>query len=236
MTRRRKYIIAIAFCFLAYKFLWTIDPILSWSYDLLTQQDSVEEFSTDRFHLIDFSELPEGEKSKFKNRDCHSFNFENTKFIEVEWFDRYKNLIDNTKIYTLLTPDRLIGNRIRIPNLAKTQYLLIDSDVIYVYQKLIAELNEKDLNTSEMEITSGFRNPEYNKMVGGATCSQHQMGTAIDIYIGDLNKDGIEDKTDRRLVYKILENKLIKNKGGIGKYKNHPKLIHFDIRGHRARW
>ena len=236
MSKRTKYIVALILCVLVYKFLWVFDPLLSFSYNLFTQQDNVEEFSAHKFHLLNFKELPEDEKTKFENRTCDDFKFENSKFVKVEWFERYKNLIGQTKAYTLLTPDRLIRNRIRIPNLNKTQYLLIDPDVLNVYQKLIIELNKKELNSAEIKITSGFRNPEYNKMVGGATCSQHQMGTAIDILVGDLNNDGTADKADRSLVYDILENKLIKNKGGIGKYKNHPKLIHFDTRGYRARW
>ncbi len=236
MSKRTKYIVTLILCALVYKFLWFFDPFLSFSYDIFTQQDNVEEFSLDKFRLVSFKELPEDEKNKFENRTCDNFNFENSKFVKVAWFERYKNLIGNTKIYTLLTPDRLIRNRIRIPNLDKTQYLLIDPDVINIYQKLITELTNKGLNTTEIKITSGFRNPEYNKMVGGATCSQHQMGTAIDISVGDLNDDGTADKNDRSLIYDILEHKLIKNNGGIGKYKNHPKLIHFDTRGHRARW
>jgi uncharacterized protein YcbK (DUF882 family) len=135
-----------------------------------------------------------------------------------------------------LTPDRLIKNRIRIPHLTKIQYLLIDEDVINVYQKLINELQKKELDVNEIRITSGFRNPTYNQMVSGATCSQHQMGTAIDISVGDLNGDGVADRVDRKFIYDILELKLIRNKGGLGKYKNSPKLIHFDTRGHRARW
>ena len=236
MTKKIKYITSILLVVLMYKYLWLFDPLLSYSYDLITQQENHNEFSSERFNMVNYKDLPEIEKNKFKNGTCNNFNFKKAVFIEVNWLDRYKNLIGNTKIYTLLTPDRLIKNRIRIPHLDKTQYLLIDPKVMGVYQKLITELEKKDLNTNEVCITSGFRNPKYNKVVGGATCSQHQMGTAIDISIGDLNGNGIADKFDRKLIYEILENHLIKSHGGIGKYKNHPKLIHFDTRGYRARW
>ena len=236
MTKKKKYLLALIFALLMYNFLWVLDPILGLSYDILTQQESVKEFSTDSFTLIKWTDLPDDEKNKFLNVKCSDFEYQNSTFIKVEWFSRYKNFIGNTKIYKLLTPDRLIRNRIRIPNLGKTQYLLIDPKVIDVYQKLIAELSVNELNPNEITITSGFRNPNYNEMVSGATCSQHQIGAAIDISIGDVNNDGVANKIDRTLIYEILETKLIKNKGGIGKYKNSPKLIHFDTRGHRARW
>ena len=236
MFKQKKYIITLLLSVMIYHFLWVLDPILSYSYDLLTQQNKVEEFSTHNFQLLKFKDLPQKEQSKYQNGTCSNFNYDDATFLEVSWFNRYQNIIGTTKAYKLLTPDRLISNRIRIPNLDKTQYLLIDSKVISIYQKLMAQLEEDNLNTDEVFITSGFRNPEYNKMVGGATCSQHQLGTALDISVGDLNNDGIADKTDRSLIYEILENSLIQNNGGIGKYKNHPKLIHFDTRGNRARW
>ena len=236
MFKQKKYIITLLLSVMIYHFLWVLDPVLSYSYDLLTQQNSVEEFSTDNFSLLKFKDLPEKEQNKYQNGTCSKFNYDEAIFIELSWFNRYKNIIGTTKTYKLLTPDRLIRNRIRIPNLDKTQYLLIDAKVISVYQKLMTQLANENFNTDEVFITSGFRNPEYNKMVGGATCSQHQVGTAIDISVGDLNNDGIADKTDRSLIYEILENSLIQNNGGIGKYKNHPNLIHFDTRGNRARW
>lgn len=236
MTKKKKLILTLILSILFYQFLWVFDPFLGVLYDVLTQQSKVEEFSENEFKWIDFQDLPPDEKKKYENGTCAQFDYSKSKFIQIRWFQRYKNIIGNVRVYHLLTPDRLIKNRVRIPNLNKTQYLLIDPKVMMIYQKLLKELGQKGWNTAELKITSGFRNPEYNKVINGATCSQHQLGTALDVSIGDLNNDGIEDKADRKLVYDILENQLIKDNGGLGKYKNHPKLIHFDTRGHRARW
>lgn len=37
-------------------------------------------------------------------------------------------------------------------------------------------------------ITSGYRHPFYNKEIGGATNSPHQYGTALDIYVGNVEE------------------------------------------------
>lgn len=43
------------------------------------------------------------------------------------------------------------------------------------------------------------------------------------------------------IVYRILERELVGDRGGIGTYKNESglfnrQMVHFDLRGHRARW
>ena len=76
-------------------------------------------------------------------------------------------------------------------------------------------------------ITSGFRSPELNKVVGGAKTSQHQDGEAADIVCYDnirlweiildmLNKEEISvgqliDEKDLRWIHISLPTKKIKN-------------------------
>ncbi len=47
----------------------------------------------------------------------------------------------------------------------------------------------------------------------------------------------IREKNDeqKEIVIDLLETKVIKNKGGIGKYPG-TKIVHMDVRGYRARW
>lgn len=232
-----KYLIIIITLVLCYQFLWLSDIILVKIYDFLTKQETVNKFIKSDFDFIKFEDLPLKEKSKYKKRTCKSFHYEHQLFIKITWFDRYKNIIDDLKPYQLLTPDRLIMGRIKIPNLAKTQYLLINPEILKAYHELMLKIKENDkLNEKAISVTSGFRNPSYNKFVGGAICSQHQVGTAIDISVGDLNMDGKINNTDRKIIYNLLNKEIIANHGGLGKYKNSPRLIHFDVRGHRARW
>jgi len=224
------------FFILCYRFLWIFDPLLSNVYHVITQQDSPTKFNSANYQWISFKDLPQKEQQKFTKKTCSHFNYEDVQFIQIQGFERYRNIIGNIKTYQLLTPDRLIGQHIRIPNLNKTQYLLIDPNLLEKYLQLKTLLRQQNLDANAIEITSCFRNPTYNQLIGGATCSQHQFGKAIDIYVKDLNKDGKEDGKDRKLIVDLLENELIKNKGGIGTYKSNPKIVHFDTRDKRARW
>ncbi len=234
--KRIKSFLGLALIVGFYHYLWVFDAPLSVIYDTVSGQKATTVIDFENWKVLDFEELPQSEQFKYENPTCKSFSYTDSKFLKITWFDRYKNITGTTKAYQLLTPDRLIGNRIRIPNLSKTQYLLMDKKVLEIYQNLLQELLKKGFETDRIRITSALRNPTYNLMVNGASCSQHQLGTALDISVGDINGDGASDYKDRAEVYSILEYKLVKNDGGIGKYPNSPKLIHFDTRGKRARW
>jgi uncharacterized protein YcbK (DUF882 family) len=53
--------------------------------------------------------------------------------------------------------------------------------------------------------------------------------------VGDINRNGIANAADKKIILDILEQKIIGNTGGLGLY---PKsdVVHFDTRGYRARW
>lgn len=44
-----------------------------------------------------------------------------------------------------------------------------------------------------IKITSGYRCPKYNKLIGGATNSQHPKGTATDIQVSGMTPDKVAD-------------------------------------------
>jgi len=80
-----------------------------------------------------------------------------------------------------------------------------------------------------------------NQLGGAAKKSKHLSGLAIDIIILDVNQDGKMNANDVDIVRRILDKKIIKNKGGLGTYKNESgffnrQMIHFDLRGKSARW
>lgn len=78
-----------------------------------------------------------------------------------------------------------------------------------------------------VRITSGYRSPEYNRRIGGATRSQHLTAKAADIRVRGVTP---------RDVYCTIE-RLIKagkmQQGGLGIYRKH---VHYDIRSKRSRW
>ncbi len=71
--------------------------------------------------------------------------------------------------------------------------------------------------------------------------SRHLIGDAIDFIVFDINGDGSSNSDDVDIVYDILNKQIIKDKGGIGTYKNeksfiNKQMIHIDCRGYGARW
>tara|TARA_B100001287_G_scaffold7021_1_gene5387 strand:- start:9113 stop:9883 length:771 start_codon:yes stop_codon:yes gene_type:complete len=114
-------------------------------------------------------------------------------------------------------------------------YWLINKKVVQKLIHLQNLLNENGYDPNGFKIKSGHRYPNYNKKIGGASLSRHVRGEAIDIVIEDIDKNGKYTKRDKQIVLDLLENKIIKNNGGIGRYPG-SRSLHFDVRGYRARW
>ena len=75
---------------------------------------------------------------------------------------------------------------------------------------------------SPIGINSSYRNPEYNRSIGGAKDSQHIHGNALDTY--PLNHN-------MKAYIKSIEEMNIP--GGFGKYNT---FCHVDVRKFKARW
>lgn len=76
-------------------------------------------------------------------------------------------------------------------------------------------------------IMSGYRSPQHNKNVGGASKSQHMMGMAADIKIPGMTPKQIYNKIEE------LIGKGQMQQGGMGLY---PTFVHYDVREGKARW
>jgi uncharacterized protein YcbK (DUF882 family) len=88
----------------------------------------------------------------------------------------------------------------------------------------------RDACGKSIKIISGYRSPERNKEVGGATMSQHMFGNAADIQIADMTPQQMND-----LVEKLIKDGKMKQ-GGLGVYPRQGGWIHYDTRGTKARW
>jgi uncharacterized protein YcbK (DUF882 family) len=88
----------------------------------------------------------------------------------------------------------------------------------------------RDACGKSIKIISGYRSPERNKEVGGATMSQHMFGNAADIQIADMTPQQMND-----LVEKLIKEGKMKQ-GGLGVYPRQGGWIHYDTRGTKARW
>lgn len=75
-----------------------------------------------------------------------------------------------------------------------------------------------------MHITSWYRPEPFNSRAGGAKKSMHLGGAGLDFYV--------EGLTGSQL-YSLLDP--VWN-GGLGMYKNKPRIVHIDVRGYKARW
>ena len=78
-----------------------------------------------------------------------------------------------------------------------------------------------------IKITSGYRDPSFNKKIGGATQSRHITGQAADLKI-----EGYTPKQVAAIIEKLIAAGKMKQ-GGLGIYST---WIHYDIRLTKARW
>ncbi len=114
-------------------------------------------------------------------------------------------------------------------------YFCIDRRVLHKLLDLLQWMQAHDYDTDQVMINYGFRHPSLNARAGGAPKSRHQWGEAIDLLIGDVNRDGKVDEVDKKPLLEILESKIIGRAGGVGRYPGSP-VIHIDVRGFKARW
>lgn len=81
-----------------------------------------------------------------------------------------------------------------------------------------------------IQVNSGYRCPTRNAAVGGARKSRHLEGDAADIEVR-----GYTGKRLAEIVEELIAEGSIPE-GGLGTYSDRPDIIHFDLRGRRARW
>jgi len=117
----------------------------------------------------------------------------------------------------------------------KSVYWLIDKKLLYKTLQLQQVLAKLGYNPNGFKVISAHREPRYNEKIKGAGRSKHVLGQAVDARTRDVNKDGHVNQEDKQILLNLLDKRIIKNEGGIGKYPG-TLSIHYDVRGKRARW
>ena len=153
-------------------------------------------------------------------------------FYEIERADLPKKLANHFSVRDFVSKD-LLSTGYKSKN--HPIYLLVDKKLIYKTLELCDSLNAKGYNDKGFEIVAAHRNPSQNNTVKGPPKSRDLKGQALDIRIRDINKDGQINQADKKIVLDLLEDRIIKDKGGVGRYVG-TLSIHFDVRGTKARW
>ena len=78
-----------------------------------------------------------------------------------------------------------------------------------------------------IHINNGYRTLAFNRRIGSRDTSQHVLAKAADIRVTGHGPQEVQ----RRILQLISEERMMQ--GGVGLY---PSFVHYDVRGHPARW
>lgn len=201
-------------------------------YDQKSQQQEVNTHAQadsvfNSLEKVSFKKLPQAYISYTQLND-YPYIYKGKSWYVIQKTDLYKFIAGKFRIIDFLPEDKYYARQ-------DTQYLLLDRRVIYKFIDLQNELRKQKYNPYAFLVYNGFRHPQNNNKVQGAPASRHLHGQAIDIKVKDIDQDGDKDQNDKKIVLELLENDIIGNKGGVGRYIG-TMSIHFDVRGYKARW
>lgn len=225
---------------LSFVFVWQVrDFTYLFLYDLLNENGPIEDKSNvdeilDSFEMLKISQLDADYKKTSKiSSPIYSNMYIGAKFYVVPLEDVYRRISGNIRIRDLLSRDKFYSASIM--DRSKPIYWRIDKAILYKIIDLREELEQNNYRSNGFKVRHGYRTPEHNESVGGASKSRHIKGEAVDMVVLDINRDGKYSDEDKQIIIDLLERKIIKNEGGIGKYPG-TRTVHMDVRGYRARW
>jgi Peptidase M15 len=166
-------------------------------------------------------------------------------FVEVTKKNRHNKITPHFTLEQFLCKEDLSD---RYP-----KYVLIKERLLLKLEAVLAHVNnDLGIKTDTLHVMSAFRTPYYNKAIGDVLYSQHQWGSAADIFIdphhknrmADLDGNRVVDIRDAKFFYDRIEDMLAlrpfqRFQGGMGYYpatSAHPPFVHVDVRGTKARW
>jgi len=132
------------------------------------------------------------------------------------------------------------------------RYVVLNERLLVALEYVLERVNAAGYHATSFHVMSGYRTPAYNRSLGNVQYSQHQWGSAADIFIDedgdgrmdDLNRDGRSDIRDAEVLYRLIDAATARPEGqgligGIGKYHPtaaHGPFVHVDVRAGKARW
>ena len=132
------------------------------------------------------------------------------------------------------------------------KYVIVKERLLLKLEAILERVNMLGVDVDTLHVMSAYRTPYYNHAIGDVLYSQHQWGSAADIFIDptesgrmeDLTHDGKVDIGDAKYLYDEVERLTSEPdrrrfEGGLGFYPGtaaHPPFVHVDVRGTRARW
>lgn len=132
------------------------------------------------------------------------------------------------------------------------KYVVLRERLPLTLEAILERVNALGLHVDTLHVMSAYRTPFYNHLIGDVLYSQHQWGSAADIFIDpddrnrmdDLNGDGRVDVGDAKLLFDRIDALTSQPaarrfEGGLGFYRGtaaHPPFVHVDVRGVKARW
>lgn len=125
--------------------------------------------------------------------------------------------------------------------LAATSLSSVNDEVKALYKELKIEVKSEGYKANFFPI-SGKRPKFFNRFLPLAMEeSEHFNGNALDIFVLDINEDQRINNEDVKIVYDILDQKIVKDKGAVGQYIDSAsflgkQMVHFDNRGEKVRW
>ena len=225
---------------IALKINWQVkDKVLELLFDF--QNENLEVTDKAKIDKV----LSEFQASDFQSLDAEYLDFtksngptykkliQNLTYYKIQQADLNKKIVGHFRLKKFICKDDyykdcVLGNE-------KNIHCIFNPKIFYKTLELMEALEKMGYNKYGFSIVNGHRHPSYNEKVGGAKLSRHIKGEAVDIVVNDINNDGYANKSDKDIILDILENKVIKNQGGIGLYPG-TENVHYDVRGKRARW
>lgn len=240
----RKLLLFTGFLFfvylLSFAFIWQVrDFTYLICYDFFYENPTLESKEDidnilKSLKLVPLNDLDNDYKTISKIADpAYSKMHKGAMFYMLAASDVYQYIAGDIRIRNLLSRDEFYAASIM--DRSKPIYWRIDKKILYKIIELREILAKNGYAKKGFEIRHGYRTPKHNELVGGASKSRHIVGEAVDMVILDVNKDGKYSDEDKQVILDLLEQRIIKNQGGIGKYPG-TRTVHMDVRGYRARW
>ncbi len=183
---------------------------------------------------IPYSRLDQEYKNEtLSNDDNYRSLLASQTYYEVYRKDLNKKLVGNFRIKQFISRDKHYNKTLLNKN--KPIYWLVNPLLPKKMLELQEELKALGYDRDAFILRNSHRHPVRNQQVGGASKSRHMVGEAADLTIGDINKDGRYSEKDKQIVLDLLDEKIIGDLGGVGKYPG-TRAVHMDVRGYRARW